>query len=249
MPVTKYRFEGRSGYLVAPETAAHGLLAFGHSFATRPWSDPAPHLHTAAEEFYFVLQGELWLAVAGERLTMRPREIVMVRPGVPHLVLGGVAPIEHFGLRAPTAPDKQPAEAAPPIDPGDGEPRDLRRAWGCRVALGSSQHHNCWLFGAGSAQFEARHLALAYLNFPTPEAANAGLGTRHRLHYHERSWEYYVVLCGRKTLQIDNELVDIEPGEVLEVPPRVNHTLHSRQAPFEGFTLRVPLELHDKVEL
>jgi hypothetical protein len=26
------------------------------------------------------------------------------------------------------------------------------------------------------------------------------------------------------------------------------HVLHSRQAPYEGFTFRVPVEAHDKVE-
>lgn len=86
------------------------------------------------------------------------------------------------------------------------------------------------------------------MSFPTHAEANAGLGTRHRRHYHERSWEYYVVLRGQKTLLIEDEPVAIEPGEILEVPPRVRHTLYGREAPFEGFALRAPLELHDKVE-
>jgi mannose-6-phosphate isomerase-like protein (cupin superfamily) len=247
MPARVIRFAGRSGYLVGPGSTEQGLLALGHSVMAEPWSDPGLHWHTAAEEFYFVRQGEVWLQVGEERLAVRADEILMVRPGVPHAVLGGTAPIEHFGLRAPAVPDKQPAEAQAAGRLMAEAPRSVRRAWGCRVALQAPEHHNCWLFGMGAAHFEARHLALAYLSFPTAEAANAGLGTRHRLHYHERSWEYSAVLRGRKTLQVEDDLVDIQAGELVEVPPGVKHCLRHRAAPFQGFTIRVPVELHDKV--
>lgn len=98
-------------------------------------------------------------------------------------------------------------------------------------------------------KFMSTHLCLVYLNFPTTEAANAGLGTRHRLHYHQHSWEYYLVLQGEKVLQIENELVPVTAGEILVVPPGIRHTMHSRQAPFKGMTFRVPLSVSDKVEV
>jgi mannose-6-phosphate isomerase-like protein (cupin superfamily) len=41
----------------------------------------------------------------------------------------------------------------------------------------------------------------------------------------------------------------MEAGEMLEIPPGVRHTLHNRQAPFKGFTFRVPIpDGNDKVE-
>jgi len=49
-------------------------------------------------------------------------------------------------------------------------------------------------------------------------------------------------------LQIEDEQDIIRPGEMLEVFPGVRHTLSGRQAPFRGFTFRVPL-LDDKVEI
>jgi mannose-6-phosphate isomerase-like protein (cupin superfamily) len=85
------------------------------------------------------------------------------------------------------------------------------------------------------------------VEFATDAAANAGLGTRHRLHLHRESWEYYVVLNGAKTLQIEDEVVTIRSGEMLEVAPGVKHTLRSRQAPYRGFTFRIPLR-EDKEE-
>lgn len=123
----------------------------------------------------------------------------------------------------------------------------MRRDWGYRIPLDDARNRNCWLIGLGVARFHSPHFLLAYLDFPTEEAANAGLGTRHRLHLHERSWEYYVVLQGTKTLRIEDELVTFQAGEMVEVPPGARHTLHGRQAPYRGLTFRVPI-LPDKIE-
>jgi mannose-6-phosphate isomerase-like protein (cupin superfamily) len=251
MSSAKYLFRGRSGYIVHPANGncAHELIAVGHTAFIEPWSDSEVHLHDASEELYFLLNGELSFWVAGSLLTLRPREILLVRPQVPHAIVGGRGLIEHMGMRAPVRPDKRKVGEIPQRLPAAAERgRELRAEWGFRASLASPEYHNCWLIGQGSAKFAADHLALAYLKFATTEAANAGLGTRHRLHFHERSWEYYCVLAGSKSLQIGNELLTVQAGELLEVAPRVSHTLHSREAPFEGFTFRVPVLLDDKIE-
>lgn len=91
-------------------------------------------------------------------------------------------------------------------------------------------------------------MCLAYLSFPTDESSNAGRQSHsHRLHLHKESWEYYTVLRGTRILQVEEELVEIDAGEILEVPPQVKHVLHATRTPFEGFTFRVP-RLDDKVE-
>jgi mannose-6-phosphate isomerase-like protein (cupin superfamily) len=48
-------------------------------------------------------------------------------------------------------------------------------------------------------------------------------------------------------LEVEDELVEIRAGEILEVAPGARHVLHSTHTPFEGFTFRVP-RLDDKVE-
>jgi mannose-6-phosphate isomerase-like protein (cupin superfamily) len=175
--------------------------------------------------------------------------MLMVKPNMPHAIAHGEGLIEHFGFRAPSPGDRQSLGPLPTHMPSftDDEPRELRREWGYRIPLHDSRNHNCWLVGLGTARFQSPHFLFAYLDFPTHEAANAGLGTRHRLHLHRESWEYYAVLSGTKTLQIEDEEVTLRSGEMLEVNPGVKHTLSHRQAPYRGFTFRVPLR-NDKEE-
>jgi mannose-6-phosphate isomerase-like protein (cupin superfamily) len=241
----KYRFEGRSGGIVDSRVSKvpHDLLIIGHTAFVSPWSDPYVHLHQESEEFYLLRHGELELYIAGAFLNLQPGELLMIHPQVPHAVVGGGGQIEHFGFRAPACEDKRalgeiPSQAPNPYGRTN---RELAADWGYRIPLTAPENQNCWLIGWGAARYASRHLILAYLNFPTFEAANAGIGTRLRMHYHRRSWEYYIAWKGRKILQIEDDLAHVDAGEILEVPPMVRHNIQSREAPYEGFTVRVPL--------
>ncbi len=252
MNTHRYTFRGYNGYIINPHDTQvpHNLLALGHTAGIEPWRDPVLHVHAASDEMYCLLQGELYFLVDEVQINLRAFEILLVRAGSAHAVLGGLGAIEHIGLRTPALEDKShcgdiPVDLTRPI----AGPRDVFSHWGARLSLDKPEHQNTWLIGSGSATVASAHISLAYLNFPTHESANAGIGSRHRLHFHEHSWEYYLVLQGEKTLQIGDEQVTIVAGELLEVPPGLPHTLASRQAPYSGFTLRVPAVLDDKVEV
>jgi len=241
----RFQFQPVTGHVV---NHPQKLISIGHTALVPPWSDANLHQHPSSEEFYLLLQGQLILEIIDFRISLHRGELLMVSPGVPHAVIGGAGAIEYFGIRAPALDDKQVVgELVMDIPLLGEEERLISAEWGCRIPLDTPQHQNCWLVGAGSALFASQNLALAYLDFPTQQTANAGLGTRHQLHYHQKSWEYYTVLMGEKVLLIDGEQVSIQAGETLAVPPAVKHTLYSRQAPFQGFTIRVPVVLDDKI--
>jgi mannose-6-phosphate isomerase-like protein (cupin superfamily) len=251
MAWSKYPFRGHTGYIVAPwiPGVAHGLVAIRHSASVPPWADGDIHLHADSEEYYFVLQGELRLLVDGAALTLRPHEALWVRPGVPHAVVGGRGPIEHFVVRTPGSDDRRSVGTTPPELPPllhEGK-RALQPGWGCRVPLTEARYQNCWLFGFGGARFHSDHLTLAYLDLPTDESADASWRRHpHQLHLHRESWEVYTALQGRKTLAVEDRLVEINAGEILEIPPGVRHVARAIRTPFRGFTLRVP-QSDDKV--
>ena len=250
---TKSMFQNRSGGIVDSRVTpvSHNLLGIGHTAFIPPWSDPCLHLHQESEEFYLLRHGEIHLYIAGAFVDLQPNELLMILPQVPHAVVGGQGKIEHFGFRAPFSDDKQIVGDIPSRTPNSSSQteRELKAEWGYRIPLRAPENQNRWLIGFGSAKYPSRHLILANLNFPTLEAANAGIGTRLRMHYHRESWEYYFALRSRKILQIEEELVSVEVGEILEVPPGVRHNVYRREAPYEGFTIRVPIRIEgDKVE-
>jgi mannose-6-phosphate isomerase-like protein (cupin superfamily) len=56
-------------------------------------------------------------------------------------------------------------------------------------------------------------------------------------------------MLGKKILQIEDDLVTVDSGEIVEIPPMVRHNVYHREAPYEGFTIRVPVtDGSDKVE-
>lgn len=249
---TKYVFHERSGWIVDTRgtTVPHSLVGIGHTAFLSPWSDPYVHFHKHSEEFYLLLHGELEFSIAGIRLTLQPHELLMVLPNIPHAIIGGKGRIEHFGIRAPFTSDKQIVSDIPADFPeATNSDREIKANWGCRIPLTATENQNCWLIGWGAIKQQSSHLILAYLNFSTHKLANAGIRTRLRMHYHKEAWEYYVALRGKKVLQIEDELVTVNAGEIVEVPPHVRHNVYRREAPYEGFTLRVPItDESDKVE-
>jgi mannose-6-phosphate isomerase-like protein (cupin superfamily) len=219
-----------------------------HSATESPWSDHDLHAHALSDEIYLLLQGRLDLVVAGAPVALLPGEMLFVNAGVVHGVVGGVGPIEHFGFRAPALEDRVShlartqsdiiATQDPPPAPGGG--------WGYHIRLADPENRHCWLLGVGSARYRSRHFLFAFLDFPTQAEAAAGIGTRLRMHLHRESWEYYVCLRGSKTLQVEDERVEVHPRQMLVVNPGARHNVIERQAPYVGFTFRVPI-LDDKV--
>lgn len=246
---SKHGFREQTGYIVDPWLvgATNDWVAIRHSASVPPWVDGDVHFHTDAEEYFLVLQGELRLLIDGTVFTLRPYEALLVRPQVPHAVVGGRGPIEHFVLRMPACDDRQSVDERPAEFPPTAyeAKRALELDWGCRVPLDEARYQNCWLFGFGQALFHSEHLCMAYVDLPTEESINADTHP-HRLHLHQESWEYYVALQGTRVLQIDERLVEINEGEILEVPPGTKHVLHATSPPFKGIEFRVP-QRDDKI--
>lgn len=239
-----YSFHGRNGYLTEPAAGKEEeMIALGHTDNHSPWSDPNLHIHTHAFETYFLRRGVLHFLVADLALTLRSFELLVVKPTVPHAIIGGKGPIEHFGIRAPGRRDKQVVADLPDHIPPfrHEETRTLNYSWGYRIPLDNGRYQNNWCLGAQNALFHSPYLSLAYLNFP-PQATTGVEQTTHQPHLLQGAWAYYVVLKGRKTLQFEQERIAINAGELCVVPPHVPHTVQNRTTPYQGFTLHAPLK-------
>lgn len=85
---SRYRFLGDTGYILPPGKCGNGLIALGHTASVPPWADPDLHWHGTAEEYFFLRQGELLFWIAGLSLSLRANELLVVRPEIPHAVVG-----------------------------------------------------------------------------------------------------------------------------------------------------------------
>ncbi|MDX1662914.1 MAG: cupin domain-containing protein [Candidatus Promineifilaceae bacterium] len=245
-----YPFEGVSGYLVHPRQSRAGApVALGHTAAAEPWQDGDVHLHREASEIFILLQGRLRFLVGDSVLSLRPAELLLVRPGIPHAIVGGAGLIEHFGLRTPAVDDRESLYSRPIAQPTltHEEAREVSGEWGHRIPLSDGRNQNVWLLGRGVARFPCDYLALAYGRFRSTAAAALPFAPE-ELHRHTRCWEYYVVLRGTVTLQVDDHVQTAQAGSLLEVPPGVCHAIADHGVPFAGLTIRAPLVHADRVE-
>ena len=130
----RYTFQGNSGYLVN-----QALIGLGHTALVKPWSDSHVHKHELSEEYYFLRKGILTFLVLDLLITLQPNEILMVKPNVPHAIVSGKGEIEHFGIRVPSASDKQILGQLPQETPIIyEEERFIADEWGYRIPLNES---------------------------------------------------------------------------------------------------------------
>jgi mannose-6-phosphate isomerase-like protein (cupin superfamily) len=236
----KLVFRDHSGYLVNPAPSEAGAVGLGHTARRPAWSDPAIHIHELSEELYLLIVGELSFVIGSQVLSLRGGELLLVRPQVPHAIIGGRGPIEHFGIRAPAPPDKRPVDALPSLaGPAvEEQQRELVRDWGFRAVVGAAGSHNAWLVGAPPAPFASERLSLAVLDLPDVsewrEVARR-LGERR-----DDEWEYHIVLAGGVALASGVGPVACEAGELIEVAPGVRCGEPTWGTPYRGIAVRVP---------
>ena len=67
-------------------------------------------------------------------------------------------------------------------------------------------------------------------------------------HYHQRALQFFYVLAGEATLEIDGNIVRLKPGEGLSVEPQIGHVLRNEGgADLEFLVISVPPSHGDRI--
>ena len=66
--------------------------------------------------------------------------------------------------------------------------------------------------------------------------------TDSRKHYHKHCTEYYYILEGSGKMELDDDVIELEPGVVVLIPPLVSHRGFGD---FRAVIVGVPAMLHD----
>lgn len=88
-----------------------GATAFGMQiFEFREGSATPLHDESASgqEELYMGLEGQGWMELDGERVTLGPREVIFVPPGVPRTTVAGPGGLTFLAVGAVPHPDGGP---------------------------------------------------------------------------------------------------------------------------------------------
>lgn len=237
----------RHGYVIGgrlpeSEPAYSPLLDVGFNRQDFPWRDAAPHLHTGSEEYFIVLQGRLDLLVCGRSVSIEPYQLVGVRADVPHQVIGGQAPITNFLIHVPgNRADKVILDS-----PGSLFSSEYIQNGIMRINL--RDPHDDYLLGVCLPSTHANYSP--WLDFTCVWGVEPAQEWRHeRLHVHSQREEYYFVLNGCLTFELDGSNLSVNAGQIIGVRPGAAHKVVGGTGPVDVLFVRVPGGRGDKTVL
>ncbi|QEE15578.2 cupin domain-containing protein [Promethearchaeum syntrophicum] len=234
------------------------LFQLGRTNYLYPWKDPKFHYHTESIEIYLVLQGELWVIVDEIAVILKEKSILLVQPGIFHSVIGGKGLIQHFGMKIPSMEDKKiikeekddyenKIEKITKSGFNQSPYKQLDRNHGFIADLKEESNINCWLIGLWEVKYKTEKFCFAYINFDTLEEKNAHIHQDH-FHYHSESTEWYFTFKNSQELLVNDTIVKVPEGYLLKIPKGIPHKQISMSFPFEGATIRTPIQ-DDKIIL
>lgn len=221
------------GYLPPGDPAHSTLIDIGFNRQAHAWRDDDAHYHAESEEYYLVIRGRLDLQVVGQAVSVPAGHLLGVRAGTPHRMVGGQGPIESLAVRVPSNTRDKVVVQSGQKCPNDAwflldlrAPHSDYQAGACLPAT-SPAYSPLWDFWSGWQQ-----------------SLNTWRGQEH--HYHTHAEEYYVVLQGRLDLEVDGQVVSVQPDALLGVKPGVVHGVIGGREPIDTFFIRVPGGRGDK---
>ncbi len=236
----------RYGYILGakmpPDSLAYSPhIDLGYTHQSTPWRDELPHYHASSEEFFVVLKGQLDVQVRERVVPVRAGQLMGIRAGVAHQMVGVHPPVENFLLRVPgggmdkvLVPDGQSMAGMP----GDGR--------GDIFQLEIHQNFSDYPVGAC---LPVEHVNYSpELDFTCAWGVDPVAAWRNdQWHYHTLREEYFIVLRGRLDFQIGSQQVIVRAGQVIAIRPETTHKVIGGAGPADVLFVRVPGGRGDKV--
>ena len=231
----------RHGYVIgtrlpkdAPAFSAY--LDVGFNRQDKGWQDQTPHVHTASEEFFAVVNGRIDLSINDEIVPVEAGHLVGVRRGVPHQVVAVTTPVESFLIRVPGGgQDKILAQTK--------ANSDFAHAGLMQVDLQSN--YTDYPLGAclpcGHANYST------FIDFTCVWEVDPNLEWHGEIaHYHQKREEYYIVLKGTLEFEIDGNRLNVGQWQALGVKQGALHRVLGGVGPVNILFVRVPGGRGDK---
>lgn len=238
----------RHGYVIGTrleesDPAYSPFLEIGFNRQINSWRDEKPHLHRTSEEYFIVLEGCLDMLAGNQPTKINRRELMGIRAGTSHQVIGGNAPIENLLIRVPGGMEDKVA-----LEPSSSLLEDDLSVAGQSIHIDLQQPHTGYLLGACLPEIHPNHSAL--LDFTCVWGVDPMIEWQHEeLHFHSQREEYYIVLEGRLDVQLDDSRLSVSARQILGVRAGTIHRILGGEGPVDVIFVRVPGGRGDKVTL
>lgn len=74
--------------------------------------------------------------------------------------------------------------------------------------------------------------------------------TSEKMHYHSRAQQFFRVLKGKASFEIENESIELESGEGILIPPGTKHRISNEQSEdLEFLVISQPTTRGDRIEI
>jgi mannose-6-phosphate isomerase-like protein (cupin superfamily) len=234
------------GYIIGsrmPETdpAYSKYLDIGYNHQSSPWQDETSHYHQTSEEYFIVLNGRLDISGETRLVSIHPGQLLSIRSGVRHQMLGGQGPIENFLVRVPGGGmDKilLPKAEHDLLFPHISDPDPL--------ILNIRKNFSEYPLGACLPENHPNYSPL--LDFTCVWGVDPDIEWKNETaHFHSLREEYYIVLKGRLDFEINRSRFPVHAGQILGIKPPVIHKVLGGDGPVDVLFVRVPGGRGDKI--
>lgn len=219
--------------LARTDPAYSTLVDIGFNCQADAWQDDLAHYHTESEEYYLVIRGSLTMEVGGQTVPVPAGHLLGVKVGTSHRVVGGQGPIESFSIRMPGNKNDKVV-----VQQGQVCPHD---AW-----FLLDLHAPCSDYQAGACLPKTDPAYSPLWDFWSGWQRSLIMWRGQEFHYHTRAEEFYIVLRGRLDLEVDGQVIAVQPGHLLDVKPGAVHGVVGGQEPIDTLFFRVPGGRGDK---
>lgn len=73
--------------------------------------------------------------------------------------------------------------------------------------------------------------------------------TQESKHYHEKSQQFFQILRGTATFEIENDIIQVESGAGIHIPPKTKHRIRNdQQENLEFIVISEPTTRGDRIE-
>lgn len=74
--------------------------------------------------------------------------------------------------------------------------------------------------------------------------------TQEKKHYHSNAQQFFRILSGKATFEVENDIIELESGNGIHIPPKIKHRIRNDQSEnLEFIVISEPTTRGDRIDI